>query len=263
LAKSLTVLPNVFTTLAEKFRAVQILDGLALLQRFLNQAKTRYGAVLGWAMRIVFSGLVCTPLFMQFMGVFQILSLDTVGVPGQRTYRLALAAYALVTLRGFLKAHWSGALYLPKPHRHVVAANKTLFGVISAFYAVNAWIAFTADSTKHISTGCHQEFGPSHVVKDVMGFDREDHLGREGPKTNSQSDYRLATPADGALDASGTPVVVPQSDGPASQWYSAVGVPRKDREGDIRLGLLMTSVGVVAYGTALLNVLAWKPAYLN
>jgi hypothetical protein len=260
MASVLAVLPEFFSTLAAKMRVAQALDGLAAVQSFLNHAKGRYGAAAGWGLRILFSGLVCTPLFMQLMGVFQMLSLDTIGVPGLRTYRLTLLVYVAVTIRGFVKAHNSGALRLPK-HQSTVDANKRLLAVCAGFYAVNAAVALLGDSKAHLSTGCHQMFSSkSHVVKDVMGFDREDHVGPQGPKDASKFDYDLAAPQeDGKPDAAGLPIVAPKE---GSEWYTVKGKERRDRAGDIKLLLFMTSVGLVSYTTALANLLQ-LPSYLK
>jgi len=260
-ANALAAVPR-GTALSRIFPVGRGATALRALQRFLNRAPAKYGAVAGWAMRIAASGLACTPLFVALMGIFQLLSHDTLGAPGQRTYRVTLAVYAIVAARGVAVAHRSGALALPQAHRGVVAANKVLFGTAGAFLSVFMWIGLTADSTRHVSTGCHQTFGPSRVVKDVMGFDREDHLGSEGPVRFSKHDYRLAVPSDGPVDASGSAIVLPEPSGVASQWYSIVGIARNDRAGELRRQLVMTALAVAGYGVALLNVLSSGPPYL-
>lgn len=121
-------LPIIATTLSAKLKVFAILELLKKLQTKLNTS--------AWAVRIGFSGAVCTPLFMSLMGVFQVFSMDTIGIPGKRTYKLTLLIYTLITIRGFLKASKSGALFLPK-HKSTVQANKILLFVTAAFYSAN------------------------------------------------------------------------------------------------------------------------------
>ena len=97
-----------------------------------------------------------------------------------------------------------------------------------------------------------------------MGFDREEHIGPQGPKENSKNDYKLAAPEEnGKLDPAGAPTVAPTYEAPSNEWYTVRGIERKNRAGDLRLILTMTTVGFLSYGIALTNVLSWKPAYLN
>ena len=51
--------------------------------------------------KILAVGSVCTPVFMMIMGQFQIFSLDIVGVPGPRTYRLAILTYIAILVREY------------------------------------------------------------------------------------------------------------------------------------------------------------------
>jgi|GEM_PF-1657223 len=212
-------------------------DVLRPFQTKLNKAP--------WALRIAFSGFVCTPMFMSLMGLFQIFSMDTIGVPGKRTYRLTLMVYVLITVQGFIRAHRSGALQLPKM-KTTEAANKKLLVIVAAFYAVNAGIAFFGDSTKHVSTGCHQKYHKeSKLVKDVMGFDREDHIVGDGPLGFSKNDYGLV-----------------EKPKPDAEWYTVIGKKRQNKTSDIKLLMFMTSMGLIGYSTAFTNCLS-LPSFLK
>ena len=272
----LTKLPTTARAVVDKLKLFTLLDLLKTLQTKLNGSS--------WAARIAFSGAVCTPLFMSLMGVLQIYSLDTIGIPGQRTYKLTLIAYTLITLRGFRKAYNSGALFLPK-QKSTRKANKILLAVTSSFYAINLaiskshvcscqvyyerclnfgiLIALLGDSKKHVSTGVHQKFSKkSHLVKDVMGFKREDHLLPGGPHGYSKDDYDLLPPADnGKVDAAGDKLIAPKEKDLDAHWYSVVGKERKDKPGDVRLMLKFITLGMLGYGAAFSNV-GTLPAYI-
>ncbi|CAK8999771.1 Uncharacterized protein SCF082_LOCUS6201 [Durusdinium trenchii] len=53
--------------------------------------------------KILVCGALCTPMFMSAMGVAQIASLDRIGIPGIRTYRLILLSYLVTLYRESLK----------------------------------------------------------------------------------------------------------------------------------------------------------------
>mmetsp|Transcript_1440 Transcript_1440/g.1611 ORF Transcript_1440/g.1611 Transcript_1440/m.1611 type:complete len:467 (+) Transcript_1440:92-1492(+) len=262
LGKVLSVLPSFAGKISEKLKLIPLLDKLQDLQYFLNRGAHNYGHFLGWAFRIGFSGLVCTPMFMSLMGVFQIFSLDTVGIPGSRTYKLTLLTYLALTLRGFLKAHRSGALRLPKQKR-TLAANKQLLYSTLFFYLVNLGIGLWSDSTKHTSTGVHQKYSErSSIVKDIMGFRREDNIYGDGPREFSTNDYKLPNPEqDRSPDPSGAPIIYPKNTGLDSEWYTVMGKPRHDKAGDNKLLATFTLIGTIAYSAAFTN-LGTLPAYI-
>ncbi len=239
-------LPAKAQGLAKTFKAFEILDKLKPLQLFLNQSS--------WATRIAWSGLVCTPMFMSLMGVFQIFSLDTVGIPGKRTYRLTLAVYIALVIRGFRHAHKSGALYLPKL-RTTHKWNFRLLLITLGFYAVNFGICLKGDPEKHISTGCHQTYNKkSKVVRDVMGFKREDHISENGPKEFSRHDYQLPSKEEhGTIGPDGTKIIRPTSQEPDSEWYTVKGKPRLDKAGDLKLLSIFSLIGCTVYSLAFTN----------
>ena len=119
------------------------------------------------------------------------------------------------------------------------------------------------DSKKHVSTGVHQSFSnKSQKVKDVMGFEREDHLLPGGPHGFSKNDYDLLKPKeDGSLAPSGSKMIAPKESGVDSHWYTVVGKERKDKQGDMRLMLRFIALGMLGYGAAFTNV-GTLPAYI-
>lgn len=254
LEKILARLPASFKNLAERLNVKHHLHKIEALQRLLNKAP--------WAGRIGWAGLVCTPLFMALMGVFQIVSLDTLGIPGQRTYKLTLASFIAITLAGFKRANDTGALQLPKL-KATASANKKLLAVVAAFYAVNVAINFKSDSTKHVSTGCHQKYGDSEKAIDIMFYEREDNLNDKGACEHSKDDYAFIKKRDhGRIDPSGkAKIIYPQKEGFTSEWYTVRGKPRKDWEGDSRLLLKMTAIGMIGYTAAFTNVFS-RPSYI-
>ncbi len=217
-----------------------------------------------WAVRIAWSGLMCTPMFMSLMGVFQALSLDTVGIPGQRTYRLTLLIYLAAVAEGFKRAHGTGALRLPKLMA-TEAANRPLFALAAAFYAVNLYLGYTGDSTKHVSTGCHQPYSDkSTIVYDIMRFPREEHLGPGAPREHSRHDFRVASEREhGQPDPAGRPLVHPKDDGSNRNiWFTVLGLPRQDKAGDMRLMQTFAVTGIAAYLAAFRNSCS-LPGYIK
>mmetsp|Transcript_1443 Transcript_1443/g.2029 ORF Transcript_1443/g.2029 Transcript_1443/m.2029 type:complete len:377 (+) Transcript_1443:328-1458(+) len=240
-------LPSRYSKLVPNQKLSWIIDLLERLQLLMNRSP--------WAVRIAFSGLVCTPMFMSLMGVFQILSLDKIGVPGRRTYFLTLLVYMVITANGFRRASASGALQLPKL-KNTAKWNKLLLVVTLVFYAVNFGIAKYGDSTTHVSTGCHQRFNSkSKIVKDVMGFDREEYIGKEGPTGFSKNDYNIPK-VNGQRDSAGRRIVEPSDLSP--EWYTVLGKRRRDYSGDIKLLSFMATIGAIGYGGAFSNYFSRK-----
>ena len=124
-------------------------------------------------------------------------------------------------------------------------------------------VGFWSDSRKHLSTGVHQKYSErSKVVKDVMGFKREDHIYGDGPREHSVDDYALPRPEqDKQPDASGAPIICPKNEGLDSEWYSVVGKPRRNRDGDNKLLCTFAAIGTVIYSAAFTNF-GTLPAYL-
>jgi len=59
-----------------------------------------------------------------------------------------------------------------------------------AYFSVHAAIAALGDSTKHVSTGLHQQFGrPGVLAKDVFGVLYEENLSGGGPVDASRHDF--------------------------------------------------------------------------
>jgi len=252
LEKTKRVVPTALAPWLEQAKRGKLVNFVARLQLLLKKAP--------WAIRIAFSGAVCTPMFMALMGVFQIFSFDKIGVPGKRTYVLTIATYLALTLQGFKKAHASGALYAPKGVAQV-SANAKLLALVSAFYAANAAIAFKGDPTKHVSTGCHQIFNEkSRKVKDIMGYLREDFLRGNGPERFSRHDYRLPSHGEhGELDTAGEALIRPKPTyGSACEWYSVIGKKQNDRGAEQRTLLYMTGCGLVGFSLAFTNVFSRK-----
>jgi len=194
---------------------------------------------------------------MMLMGVYQIGSLDKIGVPGQRTYRLALASYIALVINGFRRAHNSGSLHLPKL-RKTRDANFALLPYAAIFYAVNIAVAFKGDPTKHYSTGCHQKYSDhSRVVKDPLGYNREEHVFGDRPVGHSRDDYEFPPASeDNQPDPSGTPIIAPKPTGLASEWYTVKGIERPNGESDRRFLLFFSALGMLGFGTAFSGVLS-------
>ena len=212
-------------------------------------------------LKIVFTGSVCTPLFMMAMGQFQIFSLDIIGVPGQRTYRFALALYAALLARAAVLKQFN-PLALPTEHRE---ANFRLLSWLSAFYAVQLTVAALGKPKAHLVTGCHQRVAPKGKfrINDIMGFEREDACACATPETggppelNSRYDYAFAgTQEAGTYDANGRKIVPPNpADSVASEWYTIRGVERPKelggRAAEVMGVGIFTMLGMLGYGSAL------------
>lgn len=173
--------------------------------------------------KIAFCGSVCTPLFMMGMGQFQLASLDVLGVPGVRTYRMALFAYLCVLLRAFALKESTGPTVVSK---QIQSTNLMLFKAIACFYAMQMGVCAFGNPSAHVSTGCHQKAtSQSKLVKDIMGYKREEHLTKveQGPQLNSTEDYVFPSDeARGRFDAAGRPFVLAKDEG-NEEWYTVVG----------------------------------------
>ena len=217
---------------------------LARFQQFFSSTS--------WIVRIATLGLVCTPVFMAIMGIFQILSFDKIGIPGKRTYRFALACFVATVAIGVKHAADSDSLLETKLKSNSLM-NRILLFAVFVFYLINMAINAISDSTKHMSTGCHQPYGASKTAVDIMLYEREDHLDDRGPCKYSSADYSFANPKeDGNLDpVTGIKIIYPKRNGPDSEWYTIKGAPRADWEGDSNLLHLMSAIGLLSYTLAL------------
>lgn len=200
--------------------------------------------------KICFCGSVCTPLFMMGMGPFQILGLDTLGVPGPRTYRATLLVYMAVLAR----ALWLKQTVGPTPVSLTAqVANLGLFRALVCFYAMQMGVSAFGRPEAHLSTGCHQKVAASKTAKDIMGYKREEHLvdAINGPVLFSPTDYQFppVTPKP-TFDNAGRQVVLPKD---SEEWYTVVG--RKHEPGrrwaEFKGVALFSLVGTLLYGTAL------------
>lgn len=210
-------------------------------------------------LKISFVGSICTPMFMQLMGLYQIFSFDVLGIPGRRTYRFAIALYVLILLKTFstrpegLRAAVSGLSV------ETQRANLILLRAIMSFYAFQLTVSAFGKPETHVSTGCHQKVGKTGqvVVKDIMGYDREEHVAvGQGPLLYSRHDYDLAGEASrGRFDKSGHEIVV-ANDAKQCEWYTVVGkkiAPAQRRKEFIGV-LTFATCGLLGYGTALSGV---------
>eukprot|EP01065_Artemidia_motanka_P027486 TRINITY_DN32684_c0_g1_i1.p1 TRINITY_DN32684_c0_g1~~TRINITY_DN32684_c0_g1_i1.p1 ORF type:complete len:481 (+),score=115.03 TRINITY_DN32684_c0_g1_i1:72-1514(+) len=241
---------------ASAFRAAA--SRLDALQGALGRAPQ---GVLGRALQILFCGVVCTPMFMTAMGQLQVLSLDRLGIPGGRTYRLAILLYGVVVMRavraaaGMTASSGPGALggVASQYARHGAANHRTLDRLFLMFvlghFALHTAINAFGDADQHISTGIHQDVRPSpEKVKDIMGWEREEQLPPGGPHLFSVEQYGfepaagVAKPPD-AIDAAAT--------GPASHWYTVYGRRPKDRVTELGTTVLASIVGSAAFYAAL------------
>lgn len=90
---------------------------------------------------------------------------------------------------------------------------------------------------------------------------REDNLQRASPKDHSQHDYDLLPPSkDGSLDKAGTVQITPKANSIASHWYSVVGKPKVDAQGDLNLILRFAALGMIGYTAAFKNMFS-LPSY--
>jgi hypothetical protein len=205
--------------------------------------------------KIVFCGSVCTPMFMTAMGQLQIFSLDVIGIPGKRTYRLAILLYTALLARAIRLGHSAGPTKVPK---HIQEANLVLFRALAVFYTVQSAVAVLGRPEQHVSTGCHQKIGRpgDKIIKDIMGYDREEHVAESvGPRIYSKDDYVFPEHgSDGNYDASGHKIVRGKADDSVScEWYTVLGktVPFKQRAEEIMGVLAFSTIGSLLYGWAL------------
>ena len=115
------------------------------------------------------------------------------------------------------------------------------------------------------STDVHQAVRAAPaVVKDMMGWEREEELPLGGPHLASARDYAFAPAAGpGAPDVKdsatwrGAPVIdaAASADGAASGWYTVYGVPQDDQDDGgnaaLRIGAAMAAVGSVSFYVAM------------
>jgi len=205
--------------------------------------------------KIVFCGSVCTPIFMMAMGQLQIFSLDIVGIPGKRTYRLAVALYLLILARAIKMKDLTGP---SRVSRDVQELNIILFRAIAAFYAVQCACSALGKPEQHVSTGCHQKVGRpgDKIVKDIMGFKREEHVSEiEGPRLYSKDDYVFpGHNLDGIYDPAGRKIIRGKADDKIScEWYTVVGkaVPFQRRLQEMAGVFTFSAIGSAIYGWAL------------
>ena len=205
--------------------------------------------------KIVFCGSVCTPLFMMAMGQFQIFSLDTIGVPGPRSYRFAIILYICILARSYKLGHFSGPTRTSKSGQE---ANLMLFRAIAAFYAVQCAVSVFGKPEQHISTGCHQKIGRpgEKIVKDIMGYDREEHVAEmAGPLQYSVDDYLLPDAKEhGTFDPAGRKVIQAKADDPVTcEWYTVKGkaIPYRRRLQEMAGVIGFSTIGSLLYGWAL------------
>jgi len=206
-------------------------------------------------LKIVFCGSVCTPLFVMAMGPFQIFSLDVLGVPGKRTYRLAVLFYLAVIARAIKLKQSAGPTRVPLA---VQEANLTLLKAVAAFYAVQCAVSVLGKPEQHLSTGCHQKSGALgvKVAKDIMGYDREEHVSdTQGPTMHSRNDYAFPdAKLDGTYDRAGKKIILADGSDPVKcEWYTVVGkaVPKERRLREIAGVFSFSLIGSLLYGWAL------------
>jgi len=195
--------------------------------------------------QILFRALVCTPLFMTLMGILQVVSLDKLGIPGQRTYRLTLAVMAAVIGVSLSKGRGPAAS-LPASYKPI---NRLFLAAILMHFALHTLVNWLGRPEHHASTGIHEKIDPKPpVVNDIMGWEREEELPITGPHINSQSDFSFNPEPgiDPPVDA------VPAAEkGPASHWYTVYGKYHADRGFELSLGCLFAALGSAAYSVAM------------
>jgi len=203
-------------------------------------------------LKIFFSGACCTPLFMINMGIAQIFSMDKVGIPGFRTYKLIIGAYML-TLAPFVGTLTAGASQSNK-----VPDDARLKAMITGFFAMHLAIGVFAKPETHVSTGCHQICSDrGEIAKDIMGWKRMEYVEPSGPSRFSKNDFEMASTneRDGACcDAAGNKIIPPNpgKGNLAREWYSIKGKKHADYMAENRVLLLMALVGTLSYRHALL-----------
>mmetsp|Transcript_15160 Transcript_15160/g.26715 ORF Transcript_15160/g.26715 Transcript_15160/m.26715 type:complete len:415 (+) Transcript_15160:227-1471(+) len=194
------------------------------------------------ALKIAFCATVCTPMFMMGMGLYQVFSLDKLGVPGPRSYTLALVSYVAVLLQ---QCKQQSSLAPSAIHE----ADGLLFKLISVYYAVQTSIAVFGDPKTHISTGLHQKCSSRRViVHDIMGLPRNEYIPPSGPCEHSQDDYQMNKKE--CDDPNGGEMIVPEQD---SEWYTIVGKDHKAKNKEIGVVVLMSLLGMSGYGMAFLK----------
>jgi len=218
------------------FKAAGLLDSL---QNWLGKSSD--------PMQILYRAVVCTPLFMVLMGQLSFFSLDKLGIPGKRTYRFTL----ILMIGTVIQQLWVGrnrpsAPPLPASYR---GANRLFIASVLGHFAMHTLINLWGKPEKHASTGIHQKVAQQQtMVKDIMGWEREEELPSSGPHLASAYDYAFQpeagekTPAD-ALEA------LPE--GVQSGWYTVYGKGHKDRRGEWKQGAWLAALGSLAFGVAM------------
>eukprot|EP00756_Hemistasia_phaeocysticola_P065910 Hpha_TRINITY_DN8877_c0_g1::TRINITY_DN8877_c0_g1_i1::g.141412::m.141412 len=197
--------------------------------------------------QILFRALVCTPLFMTLMGILQVLSLDKLGIPGQRTYRLTLALMAAVVGHQLIKGRSRGAAPpLPESYR---GPNRVFMAAVLAHFALHTLVNWLGRPERHASTGIHETVvSKPPVVHDIMGWEREEELPPTGPHIFSKNDYSFKPEAgvDPPVDA-----IVPTTEGLDSMWYTVYGRHHADRGFELTTGCVLAALGTAAFSVAM------------
>jgi hypothetical protein len=134
--------------------------------------------------RIFLASLFCIPLHSLFSLAFQLGSLDKVGKPTLKSYRLQLAVLAYLAS----KLSVAGPASITKEG----AVHARLAASVVAYYGLQTAIAVVGDANHHVSTGFHQSFGRSSLIKtDTFGNRYEMNISGDGPVYASANDFSV------------------------------------------------------------------------
>lgn len=160
--------PEVFSWLPADNR--QVLQSLAGV---LDALQLRVEAIHPVA-KVAVLGLLFPALQQLVSLVAQIVSLDTVGKPSARSYKVLVALLALAASR------WS-ATDKSLPVKIVDSdAGFTLASAVVAYFAAQAMISSVGEADKHVSTGVHQPYGRGATQRrDAFGNRYQTHVSSE------------------------------------------------------------------------------------
>ena len=195
--------------------------------------------------------IATTPLFMQTMGIFQVLSMDTLGQPGVRTLSLAVCIYTVIVLYctftqsnptvTFKQITIGGASCAgERPGNRIPSWSKyLLWFTLMMYYCGLTAVAVHGDPSTQVSVGIHQQYRGKcdgvEQVSDLMGFTMDPVVCDSHLPTNEWTVCNHTDPL--------------KYDG---QWYSVCGRTSGDFEMRKNVVLAIAAVGCAVYTCAFL-----------
>jgi len=122
-----------------------------------------------------------TPLL---TGFAQIASLDSLGGPTLRSYKVLLYTFAITAFMGMHKS-------MTRETR-LVSIDESLLKTVFCFAVIQSCISVVGNPQRHTSTGTHQPFGKPGVLKPSLGSQlRTEFLSDSSPSGKSREDFQI------------------------------------------------------------------------